>query len=182
MRLPWFAALAVAAAACGPKVDPASPLDVDDPRAWASAPVDAGPPTPDAGPPPRGLRATTVSRAELDRVLDAGPGELLRGIEVAAVRPDGSFAGWQLVRLLGDGRRFAVLDLAAGDVIASVNGRTLESPPDLAALWAELRTAAAIELAVRRGDHTFSIRAEITTATTTPPSPSPAPSAPPAGR
>ena len=179
MRLPWFAALAVAAAACGPKVDPASPVDVDDPRAWASAPIDAGPPPPDAAPPPRGLRATTVSRAELDRVLDAGPGELLRGLEVAAVRPDGNFAGWQLVRLLGDGRRFAVLDLAAGDVIASVNGRTLESPPELAALWAELRTAAAIELAVRRGDQAFTIRAEITA---TPAATPPAPAAPPAGR
>ena len=160
----WAGIVVVAAAvACGPKVNPASPFDEDDPRAGA-VPIDAGPIVdgPTVAVPGPGVRTTTLARATLVAVLDAGPGELLKGFEVDAERPGGSFAGWRLVRLLPRGKMFAALDLAPGDLLTGVNGHTLESPPDLAGLWQELRTAAAVDATIVRGAETFTLHADVT--------------------
>lgn len=155
--------VAAAAAACGPKVNPQAPFDEDDPRAGATidagVAIDAAPPIDAAAPT---VRATAVSRAVLTAVLDAGPADLLASFEVTAERPDGAFQGWRLVRLLRGGRRFAGLDLQPGDLLTSVNGHALESPPDLGVLWEELRTARAIEAVLVRQGARFTIRADVT--------------------
>ncbi|MBK9031871.1 MAG: hypothetical protein IPL61_11185 [Myxococcales bacterium] len=163
MRWAGFVVVFAAAVACGPKVNPQSPFDEDDPRAGAP-PIDAGASIDGAevAVPAPGLRATTVTQAALIAVLDAGPGELLKGLEVSAERPGGVFAGWRLVRLLPKGSMFATLDLAPGDLLTGVNGHTLESPPDLATLWGELRTATAIEASITRGAEAFTVRADVT--------------------
>ncbi len=152
----------LAAAACGPKVNPQAPFDEDDPQAGrvidAGVPVDA-PPIDAAAPT---VRTTAVSRAVLNAVLDAGPADLLASFEVSAERPDGAFKGWRLVRLMRGGRRFAALDLQPGDLLTAVNGHALESPPDLGALWEELRTATAIEATIVRQGAPFTIRADVT--------------------
>ena len=152
----------LAAAACGPKVDPHSPFDDDDPRAGHVA-IDAGPidaPPPDAPPPE--VRTTAVTRAQLDAVLDAGPADLLASAELSAERQGDQFLGWRLVRFLRAGRRFAAIDLAPGDVIAEVNGHRLQDPPDLADLWDELRTATAIDARIVRDGQLFTIHADVT--------------------
>ena len=162
MRLLLGSLVVTAAVACGPKVDTRTPFDEDDPRA-GTVPIDAGvidAPTVDAA--PLGVRATEVTRAGLVAVLDAGPGELLRSLEVSAVRDGDKFQGWRLVRLLPSGKRFAALDVVPGDLIVGVNGHALESPPDLAALWQELRTAATIEAVIERSGTTFTVRADVT--------------------
>jgi type II secretory pathway component PulC len=154
----------VAIAACGPRIDPLSPFDEDDPRAGgqqpdAGAETDAAPRPIDAAAP--GARTGTVSRASVNAVLDASPGELLKGIEVAAVRPGGEFRGWQLVRLLPEGKVFAAVDLAPGDMLVSLNGHTLETPQDLSALWLELYRAAAIDATIDRRGQRFTIHFDI---------------------
>ena len=153
----------LAVAACGPKVNPQAPFDEDDPRAGraidAGVPVDAAPPVDAAAPT---VRTTAVSRAVLTAVLDAGPADLLASFEVTAERPDGAFKGWRLVRFLRGARRFATLDLQPGDLLTGVNGHALESPPDLGALWDELRTATAIEATLVRQGAPFTIRADVT--------------------
>ncbi len=161
-RLVLLVAL-LAVAACGPKVNPQAPFDEDDPRAGraidAGVPVDAAPPVDAAAPT---VRTTAVSRAVLTAVLDAGPADLLASFEVTAERPDGAFKGWRLVRFLRGARRFAALDLQPGDLLTGVNGHALESPPDLGALWDELRTATAIEATLVRQGAPFTIRADVT--------------------
>lgn len=157
------AAAAAAAAACGPKVDARSPFDEDDPRAGrlidAGVPVDAPPAdAPEVAKPREG----TATRAAVDAVLDASPGALLKGIEVEALRPGGTFAGWQLVRVLRKDSPVAMVDVKPGDVLLGVNGHTLETPQDLSALWAELYRADAIEASLERGGEPFTIRYEIT--------------------
>jgi hypothetical protein len=165
----------VAVAACGPKVDPRSPFDEDDPRAGragepeAATPVvtdaPAAPPPAFAGPV---VREGTIERAALTATLDAQPGELLRCFEVAAVEDAGKFAGWRLVRFVGGCTRFDGVDLLVGDVLVSVNGRVLVKPTDLGDLWKELYTADVIVAELRRGPAPFQLRYTVTAPLTTP--------------
>ncbi len=150
-------------AACGPKVHPSSTFDVDDPRAGgadAAVAVDGGVAPRDAAR-PAGVRTGTVTRAAINEVLDAGPAELLRGLEVNALRPGDVFRGWQLVRFV-DADAFAAVDVAVGDVLTKINGHTLETPQDLSALWLELYRAAAIDATLDRGGQIVTLRFEIT--------------------
>lgn len=167
------AAVVTALAACGPKVHPQSTFDEDDPRAGhglAEAP-DAGVAGSDAAGPVAiapgtpGARTGTLTRAQVNAVLDAGPAELLRGLEVAALRPDDKFAGWKLVRFVapaGGPHLFDTVDLQVGDVLRKLNGRTLETPPDLSALWLELYTAAAIDATLERDGQTVTLHFDVT--------------------
>ena len=164
----------LALAACAPKVDPRSPFDEDDPQARATvaevepAPVEpAAPAEPSApvvapAPPGTGLREGTIARATLKAVLDAGPGHVLEGFEVAAAEQRGAFVGWRLVRFLAKGERFTVLDLAPGDILLTINRRAIVKPSDLQDLWTELYTADAIVAELRRGDAPFTLRFTIT--------------------
>jgi type II secretory pathway component PulC len=161
----WFALLVASTiVGCGPKVDPQSPYDVDDPRAGrVESVMDAGLAT-DAAVDAAVVTTRTVAlpRADLVRVLDAGPAQLLRGIEVVAVRPSGGFRGWQLVRILPRAIGWSAVDLEIGDVLLAINHHTLETPIDLSALWDELRTATTIDADLDRHGQTFTIHAEIT--------------------
>ena len=159
--------LVLALAACGPKVDPRSPFDEDDPRARAArdaeakaaAPAEKAPAPEASAPSGPAVREGTIERAVLTATLDAQPGELLQCFEVAAVESGGKFAGWRLVRFIRRcGDRFAGLDLAVGDVLVSVNGRVLVKPTDLAELWAELYKADVIVAELRRGTSSFVLR------------------------
>ncbi len=166
----------VAVAACGPKVDPQSPFDEDDPRAGhagqseAATPVVAdepvAPPPAFAGPV---VREGTIARSVLTATLDAQPGELLRCFEVAAVEDAGKFAGWRLVRFVSGCNRFDGVDLLVGDVLVSVNGRVLVKPTDLGDLWKDLYTADVIVAELRRGPAPFQLRYTVTAPATTPP-------------
>lgn len=160
-RVLWLVVIA-GAVGCGPKVYPQATYDEDDPRAGER---DAGP-GPDGtviaieAPRGPGERTGTMTRAELNAVLDAGPAELLKTFEVSALRPDGKFSGWQLVRFVGP-HRFEAIDLAAGDVLQKLNGHTLETPQDLSALWLELYRAAAIDAVLERSGSTVTLHFEI---------------------
>ncbi|MBE7450251.1 MAG: hypothetical protein HS111_15545 [Kofleriaceae bacterium] len=143
MRAAWFV---LVLAACGPRVDPRSPFDDEDPRATLPGAATAGDDDaadadadararPAAAPAPRGpvVREGAIARATLTATLDAHPGELLRCFEVAAVERAGKFAGWRLVRFVHGCDRFAGVDLAIGDVLVSVNGRARAAAPPTSA-------------------------------------------------
>jgi hypothetical protein len=162
--------LVLALAACGPKVDPRSPFDEDDPRARAARDAEAKaaapiePPVEPAPPAPTGpvVREGNLQRAVLLATLDAQPGELLQCFEVAAVENGGKFTGWRLVRFIRRcGDRFNGIDLAVGDVLVSVNGRVIMKPADLSDLWAELYKADVIVAELRRGTSPFVLRFNI---------------------
>jgi hypothetical protein len=158
------ALLALAAAACKPVVDVDGPslFDEDDPAALAPARADRGRLDDDADderePPPPPLRTSgTVERADLDRILDAGPASFLARIEIQPhldIRQ--RFRGWEVVSYGHGG-----IDLRPGDVITSVNKNSLERPQQLEKLWSQLRSADAIEVRGERSGQSFVMRFEV---------------------
>jgi hypothetical protein len=148
--------------ACGPKVDPKRPGDVaseDLPIERGAAPVTALEPAarPDA-PAGNGARTGTIERAKLLAVLDHGPGEFLRQLDVTPRMEGARFVGWQLVQLLDRAGPLAAIDLAPGDVLLAVNGRPLSRPDQLQAVWDSLRTANEVVADVWRGNGKLQLR------------------------
>jgi hypothetical protein len=101
-------------------------------------------------------RTGTIERAELDRVLEAGPGRLLARVRVKANVTGKRFNGWEVVRV-----PWQAVDLLAGDVVLAVNGRTLEHPLELKVLWDDLRKANAIAVDVDRKGEKFALTFDI---------------------
>lgn len=138
-----------------PLIDPEDP-DVSGARreggAQEGAPADVAPEGPR-------VRAGTIARKDLDGVLDAGQGRYLSTVEVKARVVDGAFGGWEVVRT-----PYADVDLRAGDVVLSVNGRSLEHPLDLDLLWKDLRKADAITVEVDRAGDRFSLEFVVSSA------------------
>jgi hypothetical protein len=153
----------VASAACGPKVDAASPspFEEDDPVALASgAPVAE----PALAPKPtvhERRRHFEVMRTALNEVLDLGPAPLLRGMEVKPMFRDQRFDGWEIVQFMHGETRFDGLDLMPGDVVGRINQVALIRPHHLGALWTELRSASAVIIEVRRGEEDFELRFDV---------------------
>ncbi len=150
--IPVLAAVgAVALAACGSRAPPENPgvEQVEEPDDALAASAETAP----------GADATTssrdgkIARADLNRVLDAGPGAFLARAEVKARLDKGQFRGWQVVR-----SPYTKIDIVPGDVLLSINGRTLEHPVDLERLWRDLRAANAIDVDVDRGGRKIALR------------------------
>jgi len=127
-----FACLWIAACA-GTTPAPGEPLITED-----MAPRPAPPPRPPA---------PALTRSALNAALDAGPGAFLARVDVRAARLGGRFVGWEIVSLWPG----AQIELRPGDVVLGVNGRTLERPESLGALFGDLRTANEIVVDYRRG-------------------------------
>ena len=116
-----------------PAPPPAEPEVEDEPaEAWA-----------DRSRPPG-----TIFRDEIDRAIGPGPAYLLRQLGPEPYRHDGHFVGWQITqRFPDDPSLCAPCDLELGDVILSVNGRTLSTPQQLSdalkalPTWTELKVA-----------------------------------------
>lgn len=146
MKLTTYAlAIGVALAGCGPRVQPAQPgEEIEDPGAPRAEP--------DPAAPTAARRTGEVARADLNHVLDAGPGAFLGRAEVKARLVKGQFHGWEVVR-----SPYPDIDLVVGDVVLSVNGRVLEHPVDLERLWNDLRAANAIDVDVERGGRRFAL-------------------------
>jgi type II secretory pathway component PulC len=81
----------------------------------------------------------TLSRAELESVLDAAPGAFLQHVDAGPRLVGGRFHGWRLRAFYPGDARFAGVDLRAGDVILRVNGRSIEQPDELMVVWEALR-------------------------------------------
>jgi len=145
--------------ACGPKVDPSSPFEQDDPR--AGAPVEQAAPTyeqlPEA-PVIAGVREGTIARADLVAQLDAGPGPILGRVEVTAEHDGDRFLGWRLVAVDPNAPPFPGVDLVPGDVLIALNGRSIARPDELDRVWAELRTTKAIVADLERDGGKFQLR------------------------
>jgi hypothetical protein len=189
------AALVVILAACGPKVaiEP-SPYDEDDPA--AGAPVqrstfrgwDERVEAPHQG---EGLRTGTIDRTALLAVLDAGPGQFLRQLEVTGAMDGELFVGWQLVQLLDKSSALHRLDLVAGDILIALNGAPLSRPDQLMTVWDSLRSADRLTCDLLRGEARFQISfaieppagrvsPDLAAPTAAPPAPAPAPTPKPA--
>lgn len=144
-------------------------------------------PTRALAPPGRGARTGEIRREALLTVLDAGPGSLLRGVEVSPYFEGSRFLGWRLDQIVDERSPVGGVDLAIGDIILAVNERPLARPEHVMAIWTALRSANLLTCQVWRGDAAFSLRFSITPAVTAAApaaapdvTPAPAPPRPPA--
>ena len=89
-----------------------------------------------------------IRRADLNRVLELGPGGLLALVETEPFREAGRFVGFRLVRF-SNGDPSAV-DLRVGDVLRAVNGLPIASPDDFFRAFQELKVASELRFDVLR--------------------------------
>lgn len=161
-------------ASCAPKVDVArpSPFEEDDPAALnrdlaSQSRVRSArrrPVRDQTCPRPRQIerrRSFAVTDSQLQRVLDAGPGIFLRGVDIKPRFVERQFTGWEIIQFMPCENRFDGVDLRPGDVIGRVNQRELARPEHLASLWAHLRTARVITIDVSRPGGDFQLRFEV---------------------
>ena len=166
MRALCFVALVTVA--CGPKVSTQPVFDEDlggkgAPANTAATPVEVARPE---APPGKGLRKGTIERAKLVAVLDGGPGQFLRQLEVAPHMDGQRFIGWQLVQLLDHNGPLYDVDVVPGDVLLAVNGKPLSRPDQLQSIWDSLRTANTIDAELWRGNAKFQLQFTIEPAVT----------------
>ncbi len=176
MRL-TCALVAALLAACGPKVQMQGSAFDEDLETRTREPTQAPPvepPRPEA-PPGKGMRTGTIERAKLIAVLDSGPGAFLRQLEVTPRMEGNRFIGWQLVQLLDRKGPLIDVDVAPGDVLLAVNGRTISRPDQLQSVWDSLRYANELRAQLWRGDAklelAFAIEPKVDPATVPPPLP-----------
>ena len=142
-------------AACAPRVStdtrPFEP-DLDTDASREAAPVDELTMERPVAPPGKGLRTGTIERARLVATLDAGPGAFLRQFEINAKLAGDRFVGWELVQLLGPGTNpLYDVDLQPGDVLLTINGKTIARPDQLQTVWEGLRTSNEVVAELWRG-------------------------------
>ena len=145
--------------ACGPKVSTTPPTfdeDLGPPTEVAAAVplTDAQRPLAAPG---KGLRSGTIPRDRLVAVLDAGPAQFLRQLEVTARLSGERFVGWQLVQLLDRAGPLVEVDVVPGDVLLAINGKPLSRPDQLQSIWDSLRTANAVQAQLWRGEAKFTL-------------------------
>ena len=122
----------------------------------AAAPPQA-PPAEPARPAP--LRRTgSMTRSELLSVLDVSPGAFLQHVETEPRLSSGRFTGWRIKSFFPGDPRFSQVDLHAGDVVLRVNGRGLERPEHLMAVWQALRGAYELVVEVERDGAPHTLR------------------------
>jgi S1-C subfamily serine protease len=91
-----------------------------------------------------------VTRAELYAILDAGLGRFLQRVDTEPVLSGGQFGGFRLKRLDIGGPNAGLIDLAPGDVVQSLNGRSIDRPEHALEAWESLREADSIVVAFVR--------------------------------
>jgi hypothetical protein len=130
--------------------DPEYPRLPDEPPPEAQMRVPAPAPPPDPTRP-------RMTRAQLYRVLDAGPGAFLRTVRVRASHGPKGFAGWEVLALWPD----AHIDIGPGDVVVRVNGRPIERPEQLNQVWDSLRSVFEFVVEYRRGGERRELRVTV---------------------
>ncbi len=109
-----------------------------------AAAVAAGTPQPEEVP----EAITTVTRGELDEIIQKGPGYLLAMVQTDSVVEKGRFIGFRIVSFRVEAP--SVLGLQPGDVVRSVNGISVERPDNLVKIFEKLKTASVLTFAVLR--------------------------------
>lgn len=89
--------------------------------------------------------ATTLRRADVVNVVNAGFGSFLERVQVEPALDAGRFRGWTIVDLAPP-EFWQAVDLKPGDVVTSVNGLPIERDMEAWAAFESLKTAK--ELAV----------------------------------
>jgi len=102
-----------------------------------------------------------IPRVELNRVLDAAPGHFLQHVQTEPSFVGGRFHGWRLASFFPGDVRFAGIDLRAGDVVLTVNGRAIEQPEQLMEVWEALRFERSLVVTFEREGRARELRFDI---------------------
>jgi len=105
----------------------------------------------------------TITRAQLEAVLDGGLGRFLGRVETEPAREAGQFVGFRIVTLEGSlaSEDPARSGLRAGDVVVRVNGQIIERPEQAFAVWEGLRVASTLAIEYLRAGQRREARFEI---------------------
>jgi general secretion pathway protein C len=95
-----------------------------------------------------GPRAYAMPRAELEVML-GGPGSMSRSARIVPEQRDGKLSGFRLYSIRPEGP-FAKLGLQNGDLLVSVNGLPIMTPERALEIYARLKNADHIALAIER--------------------------------
>jgi len=101
--------------------------------------------------------AGVILRADLDAVLDQGPGAFLARVEVEPVMEGDAFVAFQ-VAALHDPAMFDGVDLMPGDRLVSINGQSIERPEHAMTVWSSLRVASELTVVVSRAGQPHELR------------------------
>lgn len=129
------------------------------PEPQAGGRLARGAPSASATPPEPGPRGW-VSRASVDRALNAGLGRFLANGEVDA-QLDGArrFVGWRVVALHEQpDDLWKGVDLRVGDVVTSVNGFPIERPQQADRAFKSLRVSSEIRVSLLRDGRPMELR------------------------
>ncbi|HEX4459430.1 MAG TPA: PDZ domain-containing protein [Polyangia bacterium] len=111
--------------------------------------------------PPDRAADHTIGRREIDAVLAQSPGYFLQHVETKAQFRGGHFHGWRLIAFFPGDNRFSGVDLQAGDVVTSVNGKPIEQPDQFMAVWTALRSSSELTVDVERDGTPHTLRWQI---------------------
>jgi type II secretory pathway component PulC len=101
--------------------------------------------------------AGVIRRADLDVILEQGPGAFLARVEIEPVMEGDAFVAFQVLAL-HDATMFAGVDLLPGDRLVSVNGQTIERPEHAMTVWSSLRVASELTVVVSRAGEMRALR------------------------
>jgi len=105
----------------------------------------------------------TITRAQLEAVLDGGLGRFLGRVETEPAREAGQFVGFRIVALEGGlvSADPASSCVRAGDVVVRVNGQIIERPEQAFSVWEGLRVASTLAIEYLRAGQRREARFEI---------------------
>lgn len=85
-----------------------------------------------------------LKRSAVIRLLDAGLPRWLQGVEGDRALANHRFQGWLVKSIYPDDPCYKELDLRPGDVVQTVNGKSIERPEQAFDVAESLRTASAL--------------------------------------
>jgi S1-C subfamily serine protease len=122
------------------------------------------------------IAITSLARADVERIVDAGLGRFLGYVSIEPRLSAGKFTGWTIVSLQ-PAEVWQGVDLQAGDIVTQINGMPIEREMQAYDAFQAVRQAPLLEVTYLRQNQPRSLRFTIVGA------PSPAlPKAPPAGK
>jgi len=93
----------------------------------------------------------TMTRAEVAKVIKAGPQRFIASLRVEPHIVEGKFVGYRLAGVTNDGPLVNSQSVLPGDVIISVNREPLERPAQFMRAWEVAKSAQTIEVLLLRG-------------------------------
>jgi len=100
----------------------------------------------------------SISRTVFNTVYREGPQRFIASLHVKPHVVGTRFVGYTLVGFEPTSPMKGGQYIQVGDTVMSVNGYSLEKPDQFMKAWQRLRTAKTLEVRVRRGEKTFTVR------------------------